>query len=73
MGTRAGVVATSSAVSHTIAALALPPHISSDGMSCPHTAGRPGWPKMRQAFDASSWMQRTPAGLPPATLREGRG
>jgi hypothetical protein len=59
-----GAVATSSDVSHTIAAAALSPHISPDGMSCPHTAGRPGWPKMRQAFDSFSCTQRTPAGLP---------
>ena len=60
-----GVVATSSDVSQAIAAPALPPHISAEGLSCPHTAGRPGWPKMRQALVSSSWMQRTPAGLPP--------
>jgi hypothetical protein len=58
------VVAISSDVSHCIAAVALSPHISADGMSCPHTAGRPGWPKIRQALVSSSWMQRTPAGLP---------
>jgi hypothetical protein len=59
-----GAVARSSDVSQTIAALALGPHISADGMSCPQTAGRPGRPKMRQALASSSWIQRTPAGLP---------
>jgi hypothetical protein len=58
------VVATSSALSHCIAAVALAPHISADGKSCPHTAGRPGWPKILQALVSSSWTQRTPAGLP---------
>lgn len=34
------------------------------GWSEPHTAGRSGWPKMRQRSCASSCTQRTPAGLP---------
>ena len=59
-----GIVARSSDVSHTIAAVALSPHISADGINCPHTAGRPGWPKMRQALASSSCTHRTPAGLP---------
>ena len=59
-----GVVASSSEVSHAIATTALAPHISADGISWPHTAGRVGWPKMRQRLASSSCTQRTPAGLP---------
>ena len=38
--------------------------MSSDGGSDPQTAGRSGRPKIRQRSSSSSWMQRTPAGLP---------
>jgi oxygen-independent coproporphyrinogen-3 oxidase len=38
--------------------------MSSDGCSDPHTAGRRGSPNRRQRSSSSSWMQRTPAGLP---------
>lgn len=38
--------------------------MSSDGGSEPHTAGRSGLPKILQRRVSSSWMQRTPAGLP---------
>ena len=41
-----------------------PPHMSDDGIRLAHTAGRRGSLKMRQALTSSSWMQRTPAGLP---------
>jgi len=40
------------------------PHISIEGINCEHTAGRPGNPKILQRFASSSWIQRTPAGLP---------
>ena len=59
-----GAVARSSRVSQASAAEALAPHISAEGASCPQTAGRSGWPKMRQALVSSSCTQRTPAGLP---------
>jgi hypothetical protein len=57
-------VSSSSFVSHTIASAALAPHISCDGWSWRHTAGRPGWPKWRQRLASSSCTQRMPAGLP---------
>ena len=38
--------------------------MSSAGISELQTAGRSGWPKIRQRWASSSWMQRTPAGLP---------
>lgn len=38
--------------------------MSSEGGKEPHTAGRSGWPKILQRSASSSWMQRTPAGLP---------
>jgi hypothetical protein len=60
----AGAVARSSDESHAIAAAALAPHISAEGINCPQTVGRSGWPKMRQALSSSSCTQRTPAGLP---------
>ena len=40
------------------------PHISREGWSPEHTAGRSGCPKMRQRFASSSCTHRTPAGLP---------
>ena len=40
------------------------PHISREGISPAHTAGRSAWPKMRQRRCASSCTQGTPAGLP---------
>jgi hypothetical protein len=48
-------VSVSSRASQTIALPASAPHISADAISCPHTAGLSGRPKI---------MQRTPAGLP---------
>jgi hypothetical protein len=39
-------------------------HMSGSGASERHTSGRVGWPNSRQRWWASSWMQRTPAGLP---------
>jgi len=47
-----------------MACAAVPPHMSGSGWRLPHTAGRSGWPKMRQRLAASSCAQRTPAGLP---------
>ena len=44
------------------------PHISNEGCNWPHTAGRAGWPKMRQRCASSSCTQRTPAGLPDPDL-----
>ncbi len=35
-----------------------------EGARLPQTAGRSGRPKIRQRPAASSWTQRTPAGLP---------
>jgi oxygen-independent coproporphyrinogen-3 oxidase len=38
--------------------------MAGEGARLPQTGGRSGWPKIRQRLAASSWMQRTPAGLP---------
>lgn len=38
--------------------------MSAAGCRLPQTAGRRGSPKIRQRLASSSWMQRTPAGLP---------
>lgn len=38
--------------------------MSCAGCSPPQNAGRSGRPKIRQRLAASSWMHRTPAGLP---------
>ena len=59
-----GAVACSSKASQASAADASAPHISTDGINCPQTAGRSGRPKMRQALASSSCTQRTPAGFP---------
>ena len=59
-----GAVANSSRINQANAAGASAPHISTDGINCPQTAGRSGRPKMRQALDSSSCTQRTPAALP---------
>ena len=40
------------------------PHISGAGARLEQTAGRSGRPKIMHRLAASSWMQRTPAGLP---------
>lgn len=40
------------------------PHMSGSGCKLPHTAGRSGWPKIRQPLASSNCAQRTPAGLP---------
>jgi hypothetical protein len=48
-----------------MACCVLLPHISVDGCNPPQKAGRSGRPKMRHRMASSSWMQRTPAGLPP--------
>lgn len=42
----------------------LSPHISTEGLRLAQTAGRPGWPKIRQRSCSSSCTHRTPAGLP---------
>ena len=42
----------------------LVPHMASLGCSEAQTAGRPGWPKMRQRAPGPSCTQGTPAGLP---------
>jgi hypothetical protein len=49
---------------YRIACVGPSPHISADGFSPPHTAGRSGDPKIRHRFASSSWTHRTPAGLP---------
>lgn len=38
--------------------------MSAAGCRLAHTAGRSGLPKIRHRLAGSSWMQRTPAGLP---------
>jgi hypothetical protein len=40
------------------------PHMTADGLRRVHTAGRCGWPKIRQRLAVSSCAQRIPAGLP---------
>ena len=40
------------------------PHMLGCGWSDAQTAGRPGWPKIRQRSAGPSCTQRTPAGLP---------
>lgn len=40
------------------------PHISGEGWRLEQTSGRLGLPKSMQRSLASSWIQRTPAGLP---------
>lgn len=57
-------VAASRALSHWMAWLRSLPHISTDGCSEPHTAGRWGEPKMAQRRSGSNCTQGTPAGLP---------
>lgn len=59
-----GCVSSSNRPRYRRACSVLWPHISADGISPPHTAGRSGCPKMRQRASSPSWMQRTPAGLP---------
>ena len=59
-----GAVCASSQTSQCSACSRLVPHISSLGWSEPHTAGRSGAPKSLQPSVSSSWMQRSPAGLP---------
>lgn len=54
----------SSSIRYCMASPLFAPHISNDGRKLPHTAGRSGWPKMRQRLFSSSCTQRTPAGLP---------
>jgi hypothetical protein len=58
------MVSFSSLSSQASACSRLDPHISTDGLRLAHTAGRAGLPKIRQPLWSSSWMQRTPAGLP---------
>jgi hypothetical protein len=43
----------------------LVPHIDSLGCNEAQTLGRSGCPKILHCSSSSSWMQRTPAGLPP--------
>lgn len=40
------------------------PHMLGEGARLAQTAGRAGWPKIRQRLAMSSCTQRTPAGLP---------
>ena len=40
------------------------PHMAGEGAKLAQTAGRCGWPKIRQPLAASSCTQRTPAGFP---------
>lgn len=40
------------------------PHMADEGVRLAQTAGRSGWPKIRQRLPASSCTQRTPAGFP---------
>ncbi|MBA4231188.1 hypothetical protein D7S78_19950 [Ralstonia pickettii] len=47
-----------------MACVAEPPHMSGSGCKLLQTAGRSGWPKIRQPLASSSCAQRTPAGLP---------
>lgn len=54
----------SSSLSHLIACSRDVPHISSDACKPAQNAGRSGWPKIAQPFDAVSCIQRTPAGFP---------
>eukprot|EP01137_Pigoraptor_chileana_P028025 Opistho-2@11425 len=60
-----GAVSRSIQPSQRRACSRLSPHMSSLGCSEPQTAGRSGRPKIMQRSSSSSWMQRTPAGLPP--------
>lgn len=60
-----GVVARSSEIRPVKASWKECPHISSDGCNALQTAGRSGLPKSLQRLSSLSWMQRTPAGLPP--------
>jgi len=39
--------------------------MAGSGCNWPQTAGRSGCLKIRQRLAVSSWVQRTPAGLPP--------
>ena len=59
-----GAVSASSRCSQAKAWLRLLPHISADGRSDAHTAGRSGWPNSLQRHCRSSCTQATPAGLP---------
>jgi len=62
----AGRVASSSAASQRSASSRVSRHISSLGWSPPQQAGRSGRPNNAQRVSEVRWMQRTPAGLPPA-------
>ncbi len=59
-----GCVSASSCAKKIIAWLRCSPHIAASGCRLAQTAGRPGWPKIRQRWSAPSCTQRTPAGLP---------
>jgi hypothetical protein len=63
--TEPGAVERSSQFSIAIACSRLSPHMAACGRRLAHTAGRSGWPKMRQRRASSSCTQGTPAGLPP--------
>ena len=54
----------SSSAKYCIACPLSTPHISAAGFKLPHTAGRSGWPKIRQRKSLSSCTHRMPAGLP---------
>jgi hypothetical protein len=60
-----GVVNLSSWDKYKSASALSAPHICVDGCRLPQTAGRSGFPKIRQRPSSSSCMQGTPAGLPP--------
>ena len=62
--TQPGAVCASSQAMACSASSRLPRHRDCVGRREPHTAGRSACPKMRQRSAASSWTQRTPAGLP---------
>lgn len=61
-------MADSSALNQASACARLLPHISAEGNSDEHTAGRDAWPKSLQRWWASSCGQGTPAGLTPAPV-----
>lgn len=61
---KVGAVMDSSPPNQRIACSRESPHMSSDGCSELHTAGRSGWPKMAQRRSAVNCTQGTPAGLP---------
>lgn len=59
-----GAVNSSSLARFASASSRQEPHISGDGCSEPHTAGRSGEPKIRQRYSRSRFTHGTPATLP---------